>query len=100
MASLFPAQLGTNYCPKDKELLKIQTLLVILALQLKTVDNEIAKLQKPIETLMEECNSLRLGAYVDAHKALILPARRLPLDIIEEIFVACLATHRNCVMSF
>jgi hypothetical protein len=44
MASPFPAQQGTNYCPKDKELLKIQTLLVILALQLKTLDNEIAEL--------------------------------------------------------
>ncbi|KAJ7354544.1 hypothetical protein DFH08DRAFT_855203 [Mycena albidolilacea] len=46
---------------------------------------------------MEERNGL--GAYVDAHKALISPARRLPLDIVEEIFVACLPTHRNCVMS-
>jgi hypothetical protein len=49
---------------------------------------------------MEVRNGLGLGAYVDTHKALISPARRLPLDIIEEIFVACLPTHRNCVMSF
>ncbi|KAF7357914.1 hypothetical protein MVEN_00837800 [Mycena venus] len=27
------------------------------------------------------------------------PIRRLPLDILEQIFVACLPTHRNCVMS-
>ncbi|KAJ7442995.1 hypothetical protein FB451DRAFT_1057190, partial [Mycena latifolia] len=40
-----------------------------------------------------------LSAYVDAHKALISPVRRLPLDIIQEIFTACIPTHRNCVMS-
>ncbi|KAJ7879485.1 hypothetical protein B0H14DRAFT_3129596 [Mycena olivaceomarginata] len=86
MASPFAAQLRTNYCPKDNEVLEIQTLLIKSALQLKNLDNEIAKLQKAIEKLMEERDGL--GAYVDAHKALISPARRLPLDIIEEIFVA------------
>ncbi|KAJ7803476.1 hypothetical protein B0H14DRAFT_3154402 [Mycena olivaceomarginata] len=97
MASPFAAQLGTNYCPEDKEVLEIQTLLVKPALRLKNLDNEIAELQKAIEKLMEERNGL--GAYVDAHKALISPVRRLPLDIIAEIFVACLPAHRNCVMS-
>ncbi|KAJ7782493.1 hypothetical protein DFH07DRAFT_704529, partial [Mycena maculata] len=33
---------------------------------------------------------------VEAHKA---PTRRLPLDFIQEIFVACLPTHWNCAMS-
>ncbi|KAJ6478820.1 hypothetical protein C8R47DRAFT_1219364 [Mycena vitilis] len=40
-----------------------------------------------------------LGAYVAAHRALVSPARRLPLDILREIFAARLPTHRNCVMS-
>ncbi|KAF7362461.1 hypothetical protein MVEN_00593700 [Mycena venus] len=31
--------------------------------------------------------------------ALISPARKLHLDILQSIFVACLPTHRNCVMS-
>ncbi|KAJ6586341.1 hypothetical protein DFH09DRAFT_977923, partial [Mycena vulgaris] len=31
--------------------------------------------------------------------ALISPTRHLPLDILQEIFLACLPTHRNCVMS-
>ncbi|KAF8143368.1 hypothetical protein K438DRAFT_1633725, partial [Mycena galopus ATCC 62051] len=38
-------------------------------------------------------------AYVDAHRALISPIRRLPSVILQEIFVACLSTHWNCVMS-
>ncbi|KAJ7437726.1 hypothetical protein FB451DRAFT_1193044 [Mycena latifolia] len=50
-----------------------------------------------LDKLTEERTGI--SAYVDAHKALISPTRRLPLDIIQEIFVACLPTHRNCVMS-
>ncbi|KAJ7665888.1 hypothetical protein DFH06DRAFT_1040588 [Mycena polygramma] len=97
MSSAFATRLGTNYCPKDEEVLEIQGLLVEPTLRLKHLDDEIADLQKAIEKLAEERDSL--GAYVEAHKALISPARRLPLDIIQEIFVACLPTHRNCVMS-
>ncbi|KAJ6594888.1 hypothetical protein B0H19DRAFT_883348, partial [Mycena capillaripes] len=37
--------------------------------------------------------------YVDAHEALISPVRRLPHDIIQEIFLACLPTRRKAVMS-
>ncbi|KAJ6498740.1 hypothetical protein C8R45DRAFT_979686 [Mycena sanguinolenta] len=54
-------------------------------------------MQKALEKLTEERDAL--GAYVDAHKALLSPIRRLPHDVIEEIFMACLPTHRNCVMS-
>ncbi|KAJ7753818.1 hypothetical protein B0H16DRAFT_1544045 [Mycena metata] len=37
--------------------------------------------------------------YVQAHMALLTPVRRLPRDIIQEIFIACLPEDRNCVMS-
>ncbi|KAJ7655920.1 hypothetical protein B0H17DRAFT_878178, partial [Mycena rosella] len=41
----------------------------------------------------------QLGAYVAEHKALTSPVRQLLLDILQEIFAACMPTHRNCVMS-
>ncbi|KAJ7796603.1 hypothetical protein B0H14DRAFT_3887489 [Mycena olivaceomarginata] len=97
MASPFAAQLGTNYCPKDEEVLEIKSHLVEPTQRLRRLDEMIADLQKTIDKLVEERDGL--GIYVDAHKALISPARRLPLDIVQEIFVACLPTHRNCVMS-
>ncbi|KAJ7810026.1 hypothetical protein B0H14DRAFT_2379374 [Mycena olivaceomarginata] len=97
MASPFAAQLGTNYSPKDEEVLEIKSLLIEPTRRLKTLDDEITELQKAIDKLVAERDVL--GAYVDAHKALISPARRLPLDIVQEIFVACLPTHRNYVMS-
>jgi hypothetical protein len=95
--SPFAVQLGTNYCPKDNEVLEIQALLVEPTLRLKNLDDEITELQKAIDKLVEEHTSLR--GYVEAHQALISPVRRLPLDIIQEIFVACIPKHRNCVMS-
>ncbi|KAF7357944.1 hypothetical protein MVEN_00841000 [Mycena venus] len=97
MSSPFAPRLGTNYCPTDEEAVEIETLLAEPSLRLKGLDDEIAELQRAIDKLAEERDSL--GAYIAAHKALISPVRRLPLDIIEEIFVACLPTHRNCVMS-
>ncbi|KAJ6562563.1 hypothetical protein B0H19DRAFT_1234134, partial [Mycena capillaripes] len=97
MSSPFAARLGTNYCPKDEEILDIKTLLVEPTLQLKRLDEKIADLQKAIDRLAAERDVL--GAFMDGHKALISPVRRLPLDVIQEIFAACLPTHRNCVMS-
>ncbi|KAJ6588782.1 hypothetical protein B0H19DRAFT_1226514 [Mycena capillaripes] len=96
MSSPFAALLGTNYCPHDEEIPEIKALLVGPFLRLKRLDEEIADLQKAIDKLAAERDEL--GAFVEGHKALISPVRRLPLDIIQEIFVACLPTHRNCVM--
>ncbi|KAJ7689550.1 hypothetical protein B0H17DRAFT_1011967 [Mycena rosella] len=97
MSSPFMSRLGTNYCPEDEEIAEIQTLLAEPLLQLSHLDDEIAKLQAALGDLTQE--RARLRAYVDAHRALISPVRRLPLDIIQEIFVACIPTHRNCAMS-
>ncbi|KAJ7465959.1 hypothetical protein FB451DRAFT_418452 [Mycena latifolia] len=97
LSSPFTSKLGTNYCPQDEEVAQIQTLLAEPTQRLKRLDDEIRDLQKALDQLMEERG--RLGEYVDAHRALISPVRRLPLDIIQEIFIACLPTHRNCVMT-
>ncbi|KAJ7502540.1 hypothetical protein B0H11DRAFT_1989032 [Mycena galericulata] len=95
--SPFAQKLGTNYCPTDEELIEIQALIVEPALRVRRLGEEIAELQKTIDKLAQERDELEV--YVDAHRALISPFRRLPLDIIQTIFVACMPTHRNCVMS-
>ncbi|KAJ7785454.1 hypothetical protein B0H14DRAFT_2286260, partial [Mycena olivaceomarginata] len=91
------AQLGTNYSPKDEEVLEIKSLLIEPTRRLKTLDDEITELQRPLTNSWGSATSLE--PMWTPHKALISPARRLPLDIVQEIFVACLPTHRNCVMS-
>ncbi|KAJ7433923.1 hypothetical protein FB451DRAFT_1312988 [Mycena latifolia] len=97
MSSLFTSKLGTNYCPQDEEIVEIRAFLVEPTQRLKRLDDEISEVQKALDKLTEE--RVRLAAYVDAHRALISPVRRLPLDIIQEVFLACLPWHRNCVMS-
>ncbi|KAJ7185573.1 hypothetical protein C8R46DRAFT_1185264, partial [Mycena filopes] len=97
MASPFASKLGTNYYPLDDEVLQIRALLKAPLSRLKQLDDQIAELQKAIDELAEERE--RVGSFVARHKELISPFRRLPLDVIQEIFVACLPTHRNCVMT-
>ncbi|KAJ7134884.1 hypothetical protein C8R44DRAFT_437146 [Mycena epipterygia] len=97
MSSPFAARLGTNFCPKDKEITEIKALIVEPTLRLERLDDEIAEMQKAIDKLTAERDAL--AVYVDGHKALISPVRQLPVDIIQEIFTACIPTHRNCVMS-
>ncbi|KAJ6580846.1 hypothetical protein B0H19DRAFT_891174, partial [Mycena capillaripes] len=97
MSSPFAAQLGTNYCPKEEEIIDIKALLVEPTHRLKGLDKEIAELQKAIDKLATERELLE--AFLEGHKALLSPVRRLPLDLIQEIFITCLPTRRNCVMS-
>ncbi|KAJ6501986.1 hypothetical protein C8R45DRAFT_819275, partial [Mycena sanguinolenta] len=93
----FAFRLGTNYCPTDQEVVEIRSLLVQPTVRIQSLDDKIASLQKTMDKLVEERDGLQ--SYVEAHRALISPVRRLPLDIIQEIFVACIPTHRNCIMS-
>ncbi|KAJ7879518.1 hypothetical protein B0H14DRAFT_1604359 [Mycena olivaceomarginata] len=97
MSSPFASRLGTNYSAQDKEIDEIKALLVEPCQKLKDLDDEIDAMRKALDKLAEERNTL--SAYVEAHEALLSPFRRLPRDIIEAIFMACLPTHRNCVMS-
>ncbi|KAJ7151802.1 hypothetical protein C8R43DRAFT_1127440 [Mycena crocata] len=97
MSSPFADKLGTNYTPQDEEMADIKALLVEPSLHLASLTGEIAAMQRAINKLTTERDGL--AAYVDAHRALISPVRRIPLDIIQEIFIACMPTHRNCVMS-
>ncbi|KAJ6526945.1 hypothetical protein DFH09DRAFT_1328277 [Mycena vulgaris] len=97
MPSPFAPKIGTNYCPKEQEIIEITALLVQPTLRLERLQNEITEMQKAIDELKTERDSL--AGYVRAHQALISPVRRLPPDILTEIFLACIPTHRNCVMS-
>ncbi|KAJ7753313.1 hypothetical protein DFH07DRAFT_511142 [Mycena maculata] len=92
MASPFASRLGTNYCPTDGKMVEIEALLIGPSLRMKRLDDEIAEIQKALTKLTEERDSL--GAYIGAHKALVSPVRRLPRDMIQDIFMACLPTHR------
>ncbi|KAJ7069461.1 hypothetical protein C8F01DRAFT_1112810 [Mycena amicta] len=90
MSSPFASRFNTNYCPTDDELAEIKGLLVQPRIRLQELDETIRQLQTERD---------KLAAHIAAHEALISPIRRIPLDMLQEIFVACLPTDRNSVMS-
>ncbi|KAJ7646464.1 hypothetical protein FB45DRAFT_715299, partial [Roridomyces roridus] len=79
------------------EIVAIKELVAGPSLRVSALDDEIATLQKRFDSLKAEREDL--VAHIESYRALTTPARRLPLDIIQEIFIACLPTDRNCVMS-
>ncbi|KAF7334809.1 hypothetical protein MSAN_02367500 [Mycena sanguinolenta] len=83
-------RLTTNYIPSDEEIKDIR-------LDILSRSEELARLDERIRNLSAERDEIQ--AYIDSQKALISHPRRLPADIVQEIFIACLPTTRNAVMS-
>ncbi|KAF7348311.1 hypothetical protein MSAN_01784800 [Mycena sanguinolenta] len=94
--SRFTNRLNTNYVPSDPEVLEIHTLLVAPTGKLAQIDAQIEALELTLGQLKEQRAALK--APIDAHKALISPMRRIPQDVLLEIFFACLPTEHNAVI--
>ncbi|KAJ6594653.1 hypothetical protein B0H19DRAFT_916822, partial [Mycena capillaripes] len=90
MESPFTLRLNTNYVPSDEEITLIRANLV-------SHSQELARIDEFIRELSEKREKIR--SYIDSHKALISYPRRLPPDIVREIFIACLPTTINAVLS-
>ncbi|KAJ7055819.1 hypothetical protein C8F01DRAFT_1234314 [Mycena amicta] len=90
MTSPFSSKLNTNYCPSEAECADIKAFLVEPTIRLRRLDAVIRQLTEERD---------KLAAEVAAHEALISPMRRMPNEILQEIFVACLPSDRNPAMS-
>lgn len=97
MESLFSDRLNSNYVPNDDEVATIKELLVEPDQKLKDISGEIEGIKAQLEKLLKEKEDL--NDQLKAHKALLSPARRLPPDVVQNIFLHCLPTDRNPVMS-
>ncbi|KAJ7232207.1 hypothetical protein B0H12DRAFT_1029047, partial [Mycena haematopus] len=86
--SPFANRLSTNYVPSDSEILEIRSLLVDPAAELARLDARIKVAAIALGQLTQQRASLK--GPIDAHKALISPMRRIPQDILLEIFFSCL----------
>ena len=86
----FDSVLGTNFVPSESDVQLINAYLVEPLSEITQLDLEISRLQ-----------AKRDGIYarIQPYQALLSPIRRLPLDIMEKIFLACLPTQRNPAMS-
>ncbi|KAF7376131.1 hypothetical protein MSAN_00028000 [Mycena sanguinolenta] len=58
---------------------------------------EIERLRALIHQLIQKRDNLE--GFIHAHEALVSPVRRLPADIMAEIFAACMPPDRNAIMS-
>ncbi|KAJ7149772.1 hypothetical protein C8R43DRAFT_856842, partial [Mycena crocata] len=90
MESPFAQHLQTNYIPPGAEVSQIRAYLV-------PHTEELTRLDSLIHALCQKRTAL--ASYIESHKALVSPARRLPRDIVEQIFIACLPANHNAVMS-
>ncbi|KAJ7061606.1 hypothetical protein C8F01DRAFT_1137862 [Mycena amicta] len=97
LSSAFTCRFGTNYAAEDAEVNDIQSILVQSTTRLASLDDEIAALQKTMDALVNERS--QLVSFIENHKSLLSPIRRMPRDVFEEIFVACMPVTRNCAMS-
>ncbi|KAJ7451651.1 hypothetical protein FB451DRAFT_1283886 [Mycena latifolia] len=94
--SPFADKLDTNYVPSDPEMDQIRALLVEPTHQLARLDAQIDELEIVIEQL--KVKRVALQSAINAHNALMAPVRRIPQDILGEIFFACLPTTHNALI--
>ncbi|KAK7031038.1 hypothetical protein VNI00_013828 [Paramarasmius palmivorus] len=85
MNSRFEHAFHTNYAPSQEELREIEDLV-------SAPEEKIQLLNEKISQLQAERDGLQ--SFIDNHRALLSPARRLPRDILAEIFLHCLPTDR------
>ena len=97
MDSPFSLVLDTNYIPTDAEARQIQNLLSQPISSISRLDSEISRMQAIIKDMSLTRDKLR--NYVVSHRALLSPVRRLPPEVVAEIFVHCLPTNHNALMS-
>ncbi|KAJ7732341.1 hypothetical protein DFH07DRAFT_894493, partial [Mycena maculata] len=84
--------LYTNVVPSDQECLGIREFVVAPKQEAEELSNTITLLQVVLDHLTRKREELT--EFVDSHLALVSSARKLPHDILMEIFTASLPEHR------
>lgn len=93
----FASKIGTNYAATSEEAEKITALLAGPISKLKQLEADILRVKTHYDGLVEQ--QLALSREIEGHQALIAPIRRVPIDILQEIFLHCLPTKHNAVIS-
>ncbi|KAJ7106998.1 hypothetical protein C8R44DRAFT_555725, partial [Mycena epipterygia] len=96
MKTPYKDHLYTNFAPSDDECRRIRDLLVAPMKNLRDTKEEISRLRDALKQLIRKRDGLT--ELIDCHLALVSPARRLPQDILQEIFTACLPSQGLATM--
>jgi hypothetical protein len=97
MQTPFADKLYTNYAPSGAEVDQIHQVIAKPLNDISQLTEKIACLQAIIDDLSRERDEL--SRFVEDHRALLSGARRLPHELVQEIFMWCLPNDRNPVMS-
>ncbi|KAJ7114154.1 hypothetical protein C8R43DRAFT_935280, partial [Mycena crocata] len=92
----FENLLYTNLVPGERDCQRIMELIVAPMKEAQDLTTEIARLQDIVEKLTAKRDGLT--EFVESHLAFVSPVRKLPHDILGEIFVACLPTDRYPIL--
>ncbi|KAJ6524699.1 hypothetical protein DFH09DRAFT_1189276 [Mycena vulgaris] len=92
-SSPFENILHTNAIPSDADCQRIRDFIAGPLKEAADLTTEIARMQNLIDELTQKRDALNDS--IAAHLAMVSPARRLPEDIVRDVFVACLPAHRN-----
>ncbi|KAF7332778.1 hypothetical protein MKEN_00161500 [Mycena kentingensis (nom. inval.)] len=89
-------KLGTNHTPSAAEIAQIEAYIVAPTKELALIDSEIAELKAKLALLEQKREPI--ASELSDYNALLSPLRRMPVDLLREIFVACLPQGHNCAM--
>jgi hypothetical protein len=92
----FVALLRTNDIPPESTIREVKESLKAPLIELQEIEIEIQRLCELVETMKIKRKAIQKR--IDDHNMILSPVRRLPLDVLHEIFFHCLATHRNPIM--
>ncbi|KAF9530122.1 hypothetical protein CPB83DRAFT_201199 [Crepidotus variabilis] len=88
--SEYSSKLGGNYVPTDQEVKHLKELLVEPFANLQALDADIASTQALLSKNIKDRTIL--VAQLTKYRSLVSPIRRIPPDVLSEIFFHCLPT--------
>lgn len=97
MQTPFAGKLHTNYVPQGPEVDEIHQVIAEPLKEISQLNEKILRLQATINDLSRRRDEL--SKFVEDHRVLLSGVRRLPEELIQQIFLHCLPTKRNAVMS-
>ncbi|KDR80437.1 hypothetical protein GALMADRAFT_277604 [Galerina marginata CBS 339.88] len=89
--------LENNDSPPEGVLKEVRDLLSNPLQDLQSKDKELERLDKTLKHLQKERDIIQES--INEYATILSPIRRIPSDILHEIFYHCLSTHRNPIMS-
>ncbi|KAG5641715.1 hypothetical protein DXG03_004402 [Asterophora parasitica] len=89
--------LHTNYVPTSCQALQIRAYIKHSLQRLSYLDERLARLHNEIDRLTLERS--RIPHRIELFRATLSPMRKLPVELIQDIFIRCLPTDRNAIMA-